>query len=250
MRRLPQRFLERPIAHRALHGAAGPENSMGAIKAAVANGYGIEIDVQPSANATPMVFHDATLDRMTDRQGPISDLSDGALQNVDLIGQGGHIPTLRETLAVVDGKVPLLIEIKDQDGGLGGNVGVLSERVAQVLAGYTGDVAVMSFNPHTMFAFAKAAPNVPRGLVTAAFHAEHWPDVPATTRERLAQIPDAAPLNADFISHERATLGMAAVHALKSEGLPILCWTVRSPAQEVEARKIAEQITFEGYTPA
>lgn len=250
MIKLPQSFLARPIAHRALHGDAGPENSMGAIKAAVANGYGIEIDVQPSADNTPMVFHDETLDRMTARKGPISALGDAALRDVTLVGQGGSIPTLREVLSVVDGRVPLLIEIKDQDGGLGENIGVLSERVARDLSGYTGDVAVMSFNPHTMFAFAKAAPQVPRGLVTAAFHAEHWPDVPAATRARLAGLPDVDPLGAAFISHERTELGMAPVRALKAAGLPILCWTVRTAAQETEARKIADQITFEGYTPA
>jgi len=247
---LPNSFLRRPIAHRALHGTAGAENSIGAIQAAIAAGWGIEIDIQPSADGTAMVFHDYDLARLTDHTGPIAARSTTDLGAVPLSGGGGTIPTLRQVLDLVAGKVPLLIEIKDQDGMMGPDVGPLEQAVAACLSDYNGDVAVMSFNPHSVQAFGVAAPNVPRGLVTSAYRTKDWPELTPDVCHRLADIPDFDPIGASFVSHEVEALDMPPIHALKSRGVPILCWTVRSASQEAEARKIADQITFEGYTPA
>jgi glycerophosphoryl diester phosphodiesterase len=246
---LPSAFLTHPIAHRALHDVtvARPENSRAAVRAAVAAGYGIEIDVQPSADGVPMVFHDEELDRMTGVSGPI--VRRAAADLVDLTLRHGTegVPTLAQVLEDVAGKVPLLIEIKDQDGGLGPNVGALERAVAKVLAGYQGPVAVMSFNPHSMAAMAVHAPDVPRGLTTDYYAAEHWPGVSAEVRERLRGIPDFDRVGASFISHQAADLGNPAVTALKARGVPILCWTIRSPEAEARARKVADNVTFEGY---
>lgn len=247
---LPTGFLHQPFAHRALHGAAGAENSIGAIQAAIAAGCGIEIDVQPSADGTPMVFHDYDLARLTGHAGPIAVRTTSELGTIPLNQGGGTIPTLTQVLGLVAGQVPLLIEIKDQDGLMGERVGPLEQAVAKCLAGYSGDVAVMSFNPHSVQAFGAAAPDVPRGLVTSAYSAEDWPELPADVRQRLADIPDFDAIGASFISHEVDALDMPPVHALKSRGVPVLCWTVRSAQQETKAREIADQVTFEGYSPA
>lgn len=247
---LPSRFLDRPFAHRALHGAAGAENSRGAIKAAVAAGYGIEIDVQPSADGSAMVFHDYDLARLTGQAGPINARSAVALGAIPLNEGGGAIPTLPQVLDLVAGQVPLLVEIKDQDGQMGRNVGPLEREVAKCLSGYAGPTAVMSFNPHSVAAFGAAAPDIPRGIVTSAYRPEHWPELPADVRERLAGIPDFDRVGASFISHEVGALDTAPVRGIKSRGVPILCWTVRSPEQEAKAREIADQITFEGYSAA
>ena len=132
---LPAAFLERPIAHRALHGPGRPENSRAAIRAAVAAGYGIEIDVQPSADGVAMVFHDADLDRLTGTAGPIRGRTAADLARLPLHGGDEGIPTLAEVLALVAGRVPLLVEIKDQDGALGPGVGALEAATAAACAG-------------------------------------------------------------------------------------------------------------------
>ncbi|PYF12085.1 glycerophosphoryl diester phosphodiesterase [Rhodobacter viridis] len=249
MHPLPAAFLTRPIAHRALHDrAAGrPENSRAAVRAAVAAGYGIEIDLQPSADGVPMVFHDYDLRRLTGVPGRLRGLTAAELSEIPLLGGDEGIPTLAEVLAIVDGQVPLLIEIKDQDGAMGPDVGPLETATARVLTGYAGPVAVMSFNPNAVLAFHLEAPGVPVGLTTSAYHADHWPLLPATVRAHLAGIPDFERVGASFISHEAADLGSARVAELKAKGAAILCWTIRSPEAEADARKIAQNITFEGY---
>ena len=113
---LPAAFLATPIAHRAYHDLARgrPENSRAAIRAAVAAGYGIEIDLQLSKDGVPMVFHDETLERLTPRQGWVCDLPANELASIPLTGGDEAIPTLTEVLDLIAGSVPLLIELKDQ----------------------------------------------------------------------------------------------------------------------------------------
>ena len=94
------------------------------------------------------------------------------------------------------------------------------------------------------------APDVPRGLTTSAYRAEDWKLLPARTRDRLRDIPDYDSVNACFISHEADDLPRPRVADLKQRGAAILCWTIRSPEAEAEARKIAQNVTFEGYAAA
>ena len=246
---LPDIFLSRPIAHRALHDrAAGrPENSRAAIRAAVSAGYGIEMDLQPSAEGVPMVFHDYDLRRLTGVSGRVRGLTAAELGATRLLGAEDGIPTLAEVLEIVAGQVPLLIELKDQDGAMGPAVGALEEATAQVLAGYAGPVAVMSFNPNSVAAFHALAPQIPVGLTTSAYTAADWPLLPAAVRNHLRDIPDYDRAGCCFISHEAADLGAARVAGLKAQGAAILCWTIRSPAAEAAARKVAQNVTFEGY---
>lgn len=246
---LPEAFLARPLAHRALHDrAAGrPENSRAAVRAAVAAGYGIEIDLQPAADGVPMVFHDYDLRRLTGVAGRVRGLSAAELAATRLLDADDGIPTLAEVLAIVAGRVPLLIEIKDQDGAMGPDVGPLEEATARVLAGYAGAVAVMSFNPHAVAAFHRAAPAIPVGLTTSAYSAQDWPLLPAKQRDHLRTIPDYDRVGACFISHEAADLGAPRVAELKAQGAAILCWTIRSREAEAKARAVAQNITFEGY---
>ena len=244
---LPASFLDRPLTHRAFHDVDVAENSIGAIKAAIAQGYGIEIDIQTSKDGVPMVFHDYDLSRLTSADGPIAQRSAKELSAIELSGGGETIPTLEQVLDVVNGQVPLLIEIKDQDGSLGTNVGPLAKAVCQNLANYDGDVAVMSFNPHTVAVCAQNAPDVPRGLTTCPYPAADWPTVPPQRRADLAAIPDFDRVGACFISHQHDDLSSPHVARLKNMEVPILCWTIRSPAAEKEARKVADNITFEGY---
>lgn len=248
MQDLPAAFLQVPIAHRALHDLADarPENSRAAVRAAIEAGYGIEIDVQRSRDNQAIVFHDYDLDRLTAQTGPVSDYTAEQLAHCPLLGGHDGIPALTDVLQLVAGAVPLLIEIKDQDGAMGPVVGPLEHAVAQALAGYSGPVAVMSFNPHAVRKMAQLAPQVPRGLVTSAFNVRHW-SLPATRRAQLRQIPDYDALKCCFISHDRRDLDRPRVAELKRAGAHVLCWTVTSPAEEAQARKIADNITFEQY---
>ncbi|SNR49136.1 glycerophosphodiester phosphodiesterase family protein [Puniceibacterium sediminis] len=248
MTSLPTAFLSRPIAHRALHGPGAPENSRSAVRRAVSAGYGIEIDLQLSADGVAMVFHDYALSRLTPETGALQQRSADELARIPLKGGDETIPTFKEILALVAGQVPLLIEIKDQDGALGPSVGPLEEAAARDLAGYTGPAAVMSFNPHSVARMADLAPDLPRGLTTCAYTADDWPTIPAAIRKTLREIPDFDRVGASFISHDAADLRYTRVAALKHQGAAILCWTIRSAEAEAEARKVAHNVTFEGYT--
>lgn len=246
---LPDAFLKVPIAHRGFHDkvTGKPENSRAAFRAAVAEGYGIECDIQPSGDGVPMVFHDYDLKRLTGTSGRIRGRTAAELGATGLAGGNEGIPTLAEMLDLVAGRVPLLVEIKDQDGAMGPDVGPLEQAVAEALRGYQGPVALMSFNPHSVAALADAAPNVPRGIVTSAYTAKDWPLLPAAVRDRLRGIPDYDAVGASFVSHEATDLNRPRVAELKAGGAEVLCWTIRSAEGEAKARRIARNITFEGY---
>lgn len=247
---LPPAFLAAPIAHRALHGPGRAENSLSAVEAAVRAGYGIEIDVQLTADGQAVVFHDEDLTRLTGEAGLVRARTADELAAIPLKAGGGTIPRLRDVLEAVRGRVPLLIEVKDQDGRMGPAVGELERAVADDLARYDGPVAVMSFNPHAVDALCRDAPRVARGLVTCSWRPEDWPDMPEPVCEGLRGIPDFARTGASFISHEAADLHRPRVTELKAAGVPILCWTIRSAEAEADARKVADNITFEGYLAA
>ena len=249
---LPPAFRGPPIAHRGYHDrdAGRPESSRAAFEAAIASGYGIECDVQLSADGRAMVFHDYDLRRLTPETGPVRGRSAAELARIPLRFSDETVPTLAEVLELVAGRVALLVEIKDQDGAMGPDVGALEAAVAADLQGYAGPVAVMSFNPHSVAAFAAAAPCVARGLTTSAWAAKDWETVPAATRERLRGIPDYDRLGASFVSHEAKDLARPRVAELKAAGAAVLCWTIRSAEAEAEARRMAHNVTFEGYAAA
>ena len=243
-------FLTKPLAHRGLHDRSKGriENTMASFVAAVDHGYGIELDVQLSADGRAMVFHDDHLDRLTAESGPVNQRTSTALQEIALKGSDDHIPTLRDVLAFVDGRVPVLIEIKDQDGALGRNIGPLENAVAGDLQAYKGPVAVMSFNPHAVAKVHDLAPDIAVGLVTCDFHDDpEWAPVSHEDRQSFTSIADFARVGASFISHDRSDLTRPRVAELKSLGAAVLCWTVRSVEQEGEARRVVDNITFESY---
>ena len=246
---LPDSFLARPIAHRALHDVTQgrPENSRDAIRAAIEAGYGIEIDLQLSSDDQPMVFHDYALQRLTPETGAVRQRSAADLSTIPLLGGDETIPSFAEVLDLVAGRVPLLVEIKDQDGQMGPDIGPLEQATADALAGYDGDVALMSFNPHSMAEMARLCPDLPRGLTTCGYPPEDWPTLKPETRDHLRRIPDFDRVGACFVSHNHHHLNAPAIQRLHGDGVPILCWTIRTPEDEAQARKVADNITFEGY---
>ena len=242
-------FLARPIAHRALHDVAAgrAENSPKAIAAALDAGYGIEIDLQLSRDGVPMVFHDYALDRLAEATGAIAQRTAAELAQITLRHDGDGIPTLAQVLDQVAGRVPLLIEFKDQDGQMGPNIGTLGHEAAKLLRTYQGAIGVMSFNPHAVNEMRDLLPDVPRGIVTDPYSADDWPILPAKVRENLAKIPDYDAAECCFISHNVHDLTDPRVTDLRAHGATILCWTVKSADVETQARKVAHNVTFEGY---
>lgn len=249
MTRMPADFRRLPFAHRALHDVTKgrPENSCAAVRAALDAGYGIEIDLQLSRDGRAMVFHDYDMARLTGMPGVIQQRDAVELVGMHLIGGDEGVPTLAEVLEIVDGRVPMLIELKDQHGRMGETDGRLERAVAADLAGYTGPAAVMSFNPNSVVRLAELLPDIPRGIVTEHYPDADWPLLSADTRAHLRAIPDYDRAAASFISHSVKNLSAPRVAELKAKGADVYCWTVRSAEQERAAREIADNITFEGY---
>jgi glycerophosphoryl diester phosphodiesterase len=248
---LPAAFLGAPIAHRGLHDRAKgrPENSLSSVRAAVDAGYGIELDLQLSSDGTVMVFHDYELDRMTAETGHVKRRTAAELGKIALKDSADRIPTLRAVLDLVGGRVPLLLEIKEQSRVMGPVDGALERALAAELRGYSGPLAVMSFSAAAIAAFGQAAPEVPRGLTTGGYDDPEWAPLGPARLAHLKSLADVGPTGACFISHYHRDLSDPAVAALKTQGMPVLCWTIRSPAEEAVARRVADNVTFEGYLP-
>ena len=242
-------FKKTPIAHRTLHNVreGRPENSVVGAKAAMAAGYGLEIDLQMSSDGVPMVFHDDFLQRLTPETGYIKDYTAVELSKIRLSHGDECISTFDAFLKLVNGAVPLLVEIKDQDGAMGIGTGEIERSTCSILEGYKGDVALMSFNPHSVSKCQDFAPNIPRGLITGQFSLDSWPLVPEDRLNELREIPDYDRVGASFISHNVKFLDMPRVKELRDAGAGLLCWTVTSMKQDAEARKIVDNVTFEGY---
>lgn len=161
-RRAPEWLTRWEYAHRGLHSAGAPENSLAAAKGAIAAGLGIECDIQRSADDHPMVFHDWNLERLTGRPEETEDLDANNLESLRLLGTDQQPMRLAMFLEAIAGRVPLLIEIKSQPGY---DVEWTCLYVARLLTDYRGNHAVMSFDPRVGAWFAAEAPDVVRGLV-------------------------------------------------------------------------------------
>lgn len=246
---LPAALLAPPLCHRGYHDPSKGviENSLSAFAAAIAAGYGIELDIQLSSDGQAVVFHDDTLDRVAEAGGNVSDRSAADLGGIRLTGTSDTIPTFAQTLQLVAGRAPLLIELKDQSLTMSETDGVLEFATAQALKDYHGPVALMSFNPHTVARLNDLAPHLPRGIVTSAWGPQDVAQLGAARCDHLRAIADYDSTLSSFISHEAADLSRPRVADLKAQGAAVLCWTVRSPAEEAAARRFAQNITFEGY---
>lgn len=232
-------FLARqPFAHRGLHGPDIVENSRAAFIAAMALGHGIELDVQGARDGEAFVFHDATLDRLTDETGRFADHAASALDGILLSGTSEAIPRLPEILALVGGRVPVLIEVKAP----GPLVGILCLSVRRALEGYRGEVAVMSFNPAVPRWFRVHAPRIVRGLVVTEQNEE---GARARTRGRLARHASLWQAKPDFLAYDIRDLPSAFASAQRARGLKLLTWTVRSAAQEQAAFAHADEAIYE-----
>ncbi len=225
-------------AHRGLHGGPVLENSPSAFRGAMAQGLGIELDVQAARGAEPFVFHDERLDRLTNETGLLKDRIGRELETIALKGMDETIPRLSEILALVAGKVPILIEVKTLSRSVGG----FCLAIRRALEGYQGPVAIMSFNPEVGRWFYEHSPRVVRGLViTQEGENSLWKRLKGRTIRHLC-LWRAKP---GFLAYDIRDLPASFPAQQRARGLKILTWTVRTSAQEELALRHADEIIFE-----
>ncbi len=235
----PAWLVASPIAHRGLHTAdqSRPENSMAAFRAATDAGYPIELDVHLSADGIPVVFHDDTLERMTGDPRGISEVTGGELSRITLLDTGETVPALRDVLALVEGRVPVLIEIKQR-----GDVGVLEQAVVDALTGYPGEVAIQSFNPYSLAYVRSVAPGVTRGQLSGTFAGEDLPGWQEFALKRFLMNWASRPA---FVVFELDGLPTTSTSLQQARGLPLIAWTAIDPETYEAAQRLADGVIFD-----
>lgn len=227
------------IAHRGLHSDDAPENTILAFKNAVNCGYAIELDVQQISDGNIIVFHDSKLERLTGKDGYTKNLKLEDLKNCHILGSEQTIPLLSEVLEIVDGKVPLLIEIKNEF-----KVGAQEKAVLELLKGYSGKVAIQSFNPYVVQYVKQKAPNLAVGQLSSYFKNSKMSWIRKYVLKRLKFIKS---FKADFISYDAQNLPNKYVN--KHKNLPLLAFTVKTQEEYERLYSIVDSIIFEDFTP-
>jgi glycerophosphoryl diester phosphodiesterase len=224
-------LLAAPVAHRGLWSPKGaPENTLAAFEAAVAAGYGIELDARLSRDDEVMVFHDDRLERLIGRQGRLADHTAAELAALRLRDSREPIPTLAQVLERVDGAALILIELKT----LPGEEGPLDLAVARLTDAYHGPIAIIGFNPWSHAWWAQNRPDVLRGLDCRAADA----------------LVDAIQIGRPhFLALSLPMLSSAPAREARASGFPIVGWTVRSAADALAAADLCDNIIFEGLRP-
>ena len=225
----------RPVAHRGLWGNGVIENSLTAYKKAVDNGYPIEIDLFLTTDNEIVTFHDDTLTRMTGESGNICDKTLKELKALSLAGTDEKIPTLKEVLSLVNGKVPLLIEIKDQENDF------IVDKTVEILKGYDGEFAVQSFNPFYIKRVKRLAPDFVRGILGTAKKERG-----RITNFVLRRLPFNFMIKPDFISYEKTGLKFVKRKAAKT---PVIAWTVTTETERQTLPPFVKNIIFEHFIP-
>lgn len=240
---------ERPVAHRGLHDmrAGVIENTAAAFAAALDHGFAMECDVQISADGEAMVFHDDKLDRLMDATGRVDALPAASLKTIAMRAGGERMIDLGELCSLVDGRCPLIVEIK---AGWGEDRR-LERRVADILGTYRGPVAVMSFDPVSTATMRRLAPALPRGVVQESVYDDpEWAFMSRWRKFALGHLLHLPVSRPDFLAWYVRDLDRRTVKlARKLLRYPLLTWTVRTPADQARAGLHADQMIFEGFLP-
>ena len=231
------------IAHRGLHNDRVPENSLEAFRLAAEAGYAIELDIRITADGRLVVFHDKTLKRMCGVDGDLSSYTFAQLQRFRLMGTDQRIPLFRQVLRLVDGRVPLLIELKN-----GYPHGVMQKRLKNLLKDYKGPYAVEAFDPLDLLWYRIFDPEVYRGLLTSTHRSgSRW--------EYLARLITAMPLtwpliaDPDFIAADLRTMTPAYKKRIAAQGRSLFLWTIRTDEQWQRSKEFSDTIIFESIDP-
>ena len=239
-----KKFTRTKYAHRGLHNEERAENSMSAFLAAAEAGYGIELDVHLSKDGKLVVFHDNTLDRVCGVKGRVVDFTAKELSRLSLNGTGEGIPLFSDVLAAIDGRVPLLIEIKEET--VNTDVAVA---VCNMLKSYKGEYIVESFNPFSLRTVKKRLPNVSRGILSTKYFTIKKP---GSAKFLLLQLLMANFLcRPAFVAYDHTHAKAISLRLIRIMfGVPTFAWTVRSREEEVKAYNNGfDAIIFENYLP-
>ena len=226
------------FAHRGLWDKDAPENSLAAFQKAIDMGYAIELDINPIDDGTPVVFHDSKMSRMTGKDRYIQNISREEFENTTLLDTEQKIPTLEDVLKLVKGKVPLLIEIKNQD-----KVGDLEKRVLDQLKNYKGEYAIQSFNPYTLKWFYEHAPKIWRGQLSSFFKGAKLSFIKKFALKRLGLKKIT---HQDFVSYDIKNIPNRWTRKLE---IPLLTWTIKKQDDYIKALQYADNVIFEGFEP-
>jgi glycerophosphoryl diester phosphodiesterase len=247
--RAPGWLTARPIAHRGLHDRARGiiENMPAAAQAAVSGNFGIECDIQLTADGEAMVHHDDTLGRLTEGSGALLAMTSGQLRAVKFKDTAERMMSLGDLCELVDGRVPLVVEMKSHfDGDR-----KLVRRMSEVLASYPGPVAGMSFDPDQVLALREKMPALPRGIIAQrSYDDDYWKKLTPEQRQGLPHLRHAFRTRPHFVAYDVDELPAPAPWIARNIfGLPLLTWTVRTAEQHARAARYADQMIFEGFLP-
>ena len=235
-------FMKQPIAHRGYfdNDSAAPENSLAAFQRAIDHGYAIELDTQLSADGTVVVLHDKSLLRSSGVDRNVQDMTDAELASCTLFNSSEKVPTFAEALKLINGQVPLLVEIK---GEAGDDVAAISKATAELLDKYDGVYVVQSFNPFALQWFKENRPSVPRGLLSKDFIAD-GEGQSVVNRAALTSMLTNVAARPNFISYELKSDGQLTFEAMQQlSDLPCFAWTLKSQ-EELDKAKAAG---FDGF---
>ena len=230
-----------PIAHRGLHqGHQIPENSMAAFEAAIAANHPIELDIQLLADGQIAVFHDKDLRRLTGQSGSIFEQTLGTLPSFRLFDSDQTIPSLADVLSLINGRVPLLVELKNE-----GQVGPLESALHESLKGYRGEVAIQAFNPFSLRWFKRNAPSIIRGQLASNFKGEK---LALHNKFLLSNLLMNWASEPHFIAYDlRALPGWATTFNRRVFNTPLIAWTVRTEAEKNLALAVADNYIFDAF---
>lgn len=231
-------------AHRGLHDAERPENSMAAFRAALKHGYGIELDIHLLKDGNLAVIHDTSLKRTAGADVNITDLTTEDLANYHLNGTEETIPTFAQVLELYAGKAPLIIELKADD-----NVEALVDAAVKAMEGYDGPYCMESFDPRCIHVLKKKYPHIIRGQLTENFFATNS-KLPAALKWALKNQVMNFLILPDFVAYkyrDRKTISNMLVR--KFWGVQGVTWTLKT--QEEFDTAVAEDWIpiFENFEP-
>ena len=231
----------RPIAHRGLFDkkAGIPENSIPAFERAIAKKYPIELDVHLLKDGKVVVFHDDNLNRMTGVNKKIKDCTYEEIKDLKLDEATWGIPLFEEVLALVNGRVPILIELKYDR-----RAGELEQSLVKLLENYRGEYAVQSFSPNSVRWFKKNYPKIPRGQLSASFKQDRMPKIKKLI---LRNVYFNFFTDPDFIAYAIDAFPNERVEKFRKTGKLVLGWTVRTNADLEKAKKYCDNIIGEHF---
>ncbi len=236
-------LVSRPITHRGLHNSTRVENTSSAFSAAIENNYAIECDLQLSADGEALVFHDDTVDRLLEGRGAVNQFTTRLIKNMSFKLGSDRVQTLAELVEQVAGRATLVIELKT----LWDNNLLLAQRTLEVLQGYDGPHALMSYDPALIMHVASNSPATIRGMIGERSAIDTYRTLPFAQNlslRRMTHLPQTKP---HFISYYFKDLQCQPVAHFRAAGNPVITFTIRNRQQEADARRYCDQVTFQDY---